>query len=175
MYQRYASRIAVIATLILVAFYSASAQKRKIPSVENMLNTGSQGTEFWIAIPPNEINPYPVDELEIYVASAFDTDIEVFDAAGDKKYRRTLKSYEVRTLSDSKGETNWTWELREPEQVVRKGVRITSKKPISVYVLNSNQPRPMVTWPSLSTAGARNTSVHRTMISVSMITGQVAL
>lgn len=137
MYQRYASRIAVIATLILVAFYSASAQKRKIPSVEHMLNTGSQGTEFWIAIPPNEINPYPVDELEIYVASAFDTDIEVFDAAGDKKYRRTLKSYEVRTLSDSKGETNWTWELREPEQVVRKGVRITAKKPISVYVLNS--------------------------------------
>lgn len=137
MYQRYASRIVVIAALILVAFNSASAQKRKIPSVEQMLNTGSQGTEFWIAIPPNEINPYPVDELEVYVASAFDTDIEVFDAAGDKTYRRTLKSYQVRTLSDSKGETNWTWELREPEQVVRKGIRIRAKQPISVYVLNS--------------------------------------
>ncbi|MBM4179007.1 MAG: hypothetical protein FJ211_06720 [Ignavibacteria bacterium] len=137
MYQRYASQIVVIATLILVAVNSASAQKRKIPSVEQMLNTGSQGTEFWIAIPPNEINPYPVDELEIYVASAFDTDIEVYDAAGEKRYRRTVKSYEVRTLSDDKGETNWTWELREPEQVVKKGVRITAKKPISVYVLNS--------------------------------------
>lgn len=137
MYQRYASRIVVIAALILVALNSASAQKRKIPSVEQMLNTGSQGTEFWIAVPPNEINPYPVDELEVYVASAFDTDIEVFDAAGDKTYRRTLKSYQVRTLSDSKGETNWTWELREPEQVVRKGIRIRSKQPISVYVLNS--------------------------------------
>ena len=68
MYQRYASRIAVIATLILVAFYSASAQKRKIPSVEHMLNTGSQGTEFLLASPPNEINPSPVDELDIYVA-----------------------------------------------------------------------------------------------------------
>ena len=137
MYQRYASRIVVIAALILVALNSASAQKRKIPSVEQMLNTGSQGTEFWIAVPPNEINPYPVDELEVYVASAFDTDIEVFDAAGDKTYRRTLKSYQVRTLSDSKGETNWTWELREPEQVVRKGIRIRAKQPISVYVLNS--------------------------------------
>ncbi|RPI66906.1 MAG: hypothetical protein EHM43_10495, partial [Ignavibacteriae bacterium] len=42
---------------------------------------GTQGKEFWITIPPNELLPFPTNELEIYVSSLFDTEIEVFDAA----------------------------------------------------------------------------------------------
>lgn len=95
------------------------------------------GIEYWIAIPPNEINPYPVDELEIYVASAYETEIEVFDAARSNTYKRKLMPYEIRTLSDKRGETNWTWEVREAEQVVKKGISIRATRPISVYVLNS--------------------------------------
>lgn len=123
--------------LLFVLVASVSAQ-RKQPKLDDMLSVNSaQGREFWIAVPPNELNPFPVDELEIYVASLFDTEIEVFDASAQRTYKRTIQANQIRTLSDGRGETNWTWEVRESEQVVRKGVRITSKHPISVYVLNS--------------------------------------
>jgi hypothetical protein len=98
---------------------------------------GSQGKEFWITIPPNELLPFPTNELEIYVSSLFNTEIEVFDAATGHVYKRKVTAGEVRTLSDKRGETNWTWEVREFEQVMRKGIRIRSTQPISVHVLNS--------------------------------------
>jgi len=135
--KRYALRLLLSLVLALAAVSGVTAQ-RKLPSAEEMLDVnGALGTEFWIAIPPNELNPYPTNDLEVYVASAFDTEIEVSDFAGNKVYKKTVKSYEVRTLSDKRGETNWTWEIREAEQSVKKGVRIRAKKPISVYILNS--------------------------------------
>lgn len=123
--------------LLFVLVASAAAQKKQ-PKLDDILSVNSaQGKEFWIAIPPNELNPFPVNELEIYVASVFDTEIEVFDAGSERTYKRTIQANQIRTLADGRGETNWTWEVRESEQVVRKGVRITSKHPVSVYVLNS--------------------------------------
>lgn len=125
-----------LCALVLVPI-GVSAQQTRPKLSEMIHSTGNIGTEFWIAIPPNEINPFPVDELEIYVASAYETEIEVFDAAAGRTYKRWLMPYEIRTLSDKRGETDWTWEVRESEQVVKKGIRITSDQPVSVYVLNS--------------------------------------
>jgi len=128
----------IIASVFAVSSsFSAYAQGRAPKISEMLASDATLGTEYWIAIPPNEILPFPVDELEIYVASAYETEIEVFDAAGGKTYKRKLMPYEIRTLSDKRGETNWTWEVREAEQVVKKGIRIIARKPISVYVLNS--------------------------------------
>ena len=125
-----------VLVVVLVACTTLTAQPRK-PNAESMLNSGALGTEFWIAIPPNEINPYPVEELNIYVASASSTQITVFDASSGKRFNRSIKANEILTLSDAKGETNWTMELRDPEQVVPKGIKISSPTPVSVYVLNS--------------------------------------
>ncbi len=129
------SRIATAIIIVLLAGNALSAQIRK-PNAESMLNNGALGTEFWIAIPPNEINPFPVEDLHIYVASATNTQITVFDASSGKKFNRNLKANEVLTLSDA-GETNWTMEVREPEEVLQKGIKISSPTPISVFVLNS--------------------------------------
>ncbi|MBS1562515.1 MAG: T9SS type A sorting domain-containing protein [Bacteroidetes bacterium] len=95
------------------------------------------GTEFWIAFPPNELPGYPVTALEIYGTSPYDTEITIYEAETQKQYKRTLKAGEIRTLSDSRGETNWSWEVRNAEVVEPKAIRITSLKPISLYVLNS--------------------------------------
>jgi hypothetical protein len=101
-----------------------------------MMN-GAMGTEFWIAIPPNEINPFNVDALEIYVVSAYDTEVTVFDAGSGNSYKRKLEANVVRTLNDRRGETNWSWEVRDYETVVRKGIRLTADKPFSVSMLNA--------------------------------------
>ena len=77
MTMRYLSPAALFLAFVVACTFGATAQK-KIPTAEQILDvTGSQGTEFWIAIPPNEINPYQTDQLEIYVASAFDGEVEV--------------------------------------------------------------------------------------------------
>ncbi len=136
MTKRFLSRIISITVLIAVAAGTLAAQ-RKVPSVEQMLNTGSLGTEFWITIPPNEINPYQTEALEVYIASAFDTDVEIYDTSGDKLIRRRARAFQTLTLSDATNETNWTWEVRDAEQPTRKAIRIKSQKPISVYVINS--------------------------------------
>ncbi|MDZ4746527.1 MAG: IgGFc-binding protein [bacterium] len=114
-----------------------TAQKRT-PKADELLGlNAAQGKEFWIAIPPNELTPFPVDELDIYIASAYDTDVKVFDAGAQREFTRKVKAGDITTLTDSLGETNWAWEVREFEVPIKKGIRITSKYPIVVYVLNS--------------------------------------
>ncbi|MFM8770847.1 MAG: hypothetical protein ACKOE4_02320 [Candidatus Kapaibacterium sp.] len=139
-------RLAVVVILIVglaIGVSPSALSQRKEPSVEQVLNTGSQATEFFLAIPPNEIGAYPVVGLEIYVASAFDANVELFDYAGDKSTRFQIKPYQILTLSDNakngKQVLNWAMEIRDAEKPSRQALRIRSDKPISVYVINSKQ------------------------------------
>lgn len=101
------------------------------------LSAQTTGKEFWICIPPNEILPFPTSALEVNISSEYDTEVEIYDAQAARTIKRSIKAGEMRTLSDTRGETNWTWEIREFEQVVKKGIRIRSEKPIAVHVMNA--------------------------------------
>ncbi|NQW31060.1 MAG: T9SS type A sorting domain-containing protein [Ignavibacteria bacterium] len=137
MSNRYSIKALALIILFLAVCTTGQAQ-RKAPSANDILSVnGAQGTEFWIAIPPNEINPFPISKLEIYIASAFDTEVTVYEPAGNTSFKRKITANQIRTLSDGKGETKWTWECRTSEQVVPQGIRLTADVPISVYVLNS--------------------------------------
>ncbi len=126
-----------LAALLMLAVLSVRAQATG-PTYEQLVGPSStQGTEFWIAIPPNETPGYPVTGLEIYLASAYDSEVTVFDAGMQKTYKKTIKRGQILTLTDRKGETDWAWELRNSETVESKGIRITAPKPIGVYVINS--------------------------------------
>ncbi len=128
-------RAALLATILVFATAAGYAQ-RLTPAQQQTISNGAQGREFWIAIPPNEINPFPTSSLEVYIASPYDTDVYVYDAAAGSQRKYRLTANEVRTLSDLRGETSWTWEIREFEKVVRRGIRLTADKPITVSVLN---------------------------------------
>ncbi len=129
--------------LSCMALCSAAQLVAQVPTPQQpqALSGGMEGTEFFIAIPPNEILPFPVEGLEIYVASAFDANVELTDYSGDKKTRFKIKPYEILTLSDNsktgKAVLNWSMEMREAEIPVRKALKLTSDKPISVYMINS--------------------------------------
>lgn len=129
------------AQILVLAFLASSAllcAQKKIPTAEEMLSVnGAQGREFYIAIAPNEILPFPIQGLELYVASAFNTQVEVTDFAANRKYKKNIVAGEITTLSDANGGTNWTWEVREYDRVTKKAIRLTSDKPISVYEINS--------------------------------------
>lgn len=136
--KRWFSLSLLLAALLCITTSSLLAQK-KIPSSEELLDfNGSQGTEFFIAIPPNELNPFPTDALDIYIASAYDTEVELLDYSGQKKTTFKIKANTIEVVSTSDGRLNWSMELQGiSEQVVNQALRLRSKRPISVYVLNS--------------------------------------
>jgi hypothetical protein len=130
--------IVLCAIVLGLTLLQVGMAQQPIPPYEKLIGPSAVvGEEYWIAIPPNEIPGYPTIALEIYVASEFDTEVHVFEAETGKFFKKSIKKGEIRTLSDSRGETNWAWEIRNTEVVENKGVRLTSKMPISVYVLNS--------------------------------------
>lgn len=129
--------------LIFLAFIVCSLTAvAQIPKpVEHALTAENvaEGTEFFVAIPPNELNPFPTNTLAIYICSAFDTKVEVEDYSTGQIASYQVAKNVVRKLTDANGGTSWNWELRESEQVLLNGIGIRSAKPISVYVLNSKQ------------------------------------
>ncbi len=129
-------RICTILTILCALLLTHGPTRLAAQGKPEVVQADASGTEFYIAIPPNEILPYPVEGLEIYVASAFDANVELYDYAADKATRFTLKPFEIRTLSDRK-ELNWSMEVRDAELPVRKALRIKAEKPIVVNVINS--------------------------------------
>ena len=99
---------------------------------------GSLGTEFLIAIPPNELNPYPTDNIDIVVSSPYTTEFTVTDYSSDKETTYKLAAGSQRVISTATGDANWGWELQNiSEEVVRRAIGISSKKPVTVTVVNS--------------------------------------
>lgn len=117
--------------------YNVAAQSSSSPN-PLLATDGSLGTVFFIAIPPNELHPYATDELEVYISSAYDTEVTVTDYSGSSSHKYKVQAGKVRVLSTSSGELNWGMELQGiSEQVEKRAIGITSPKPISVTVLNS--------------------------------------
>lgn len=102
-------------------------------------NTGSVGTDFRIAIPPNEIEEYPAKTLAIFISSAFDTEISLIGPGMAEPIRRQIKAGTTLTLDDKNSPVSWSWEIRGMEIVENKGIHITSEKPVTVSVLSSKQ------------------------------------
>lgn len=139
----------VLATILLILI---TCMTQAQPDID-LLESGSEGMDFWIAIPPNEMVEYPKTALQIYIASRYDTEVSIYDMRTKRTMRRTVQAGSVRTLTDDDGSTNWAWELRNAEAVENGGVRITGDHPIVVYVLNSKGysadgylARPVHTW-----------------------------
>lgn len=119
----------LLASAFMLAFFGTMTLHAQAPS--------SFGTEFMIAIPPNDAQSYPVQALQIMIASPFDATVQIFDyERGSQRTRKVLAGTTL-MLSDDRGETSWAWEVWEPDVALRKGVRITSDQPIAVWVLNS--------------------------------------
>ena len=128
----------LVIRLIIVLVFTISIKAQELtPAQRYHVTNGAQGREFFIAIPPNEVLPFPADDLEIYVSSAYDTEVEVFDYSHNSAYKRKVNAGQIRTLSSARSEVNWTWEIRDYEKVVKKAIRLRSEMPITVSVLNS--------------------------------------
>ncbi len=125
--------------LLAVAATPLLASNPKVPPAEWILNNSAQGREFWIAIPPNEVDGYPGQLLEIYVTSSYNTEVTLYSATDGLRRTKPVRAMEITTFSLLEGDLFWADEVRESEVVTQKGIRLSAPHPISVYVFNGKQ------------------------------------
>ncbi len=130
----------IISLLICVALQPLSAKK----NLDELMSKSSRGTEFWIAIPPNEIPNYILNQrMEIYVTSNVNTDVTLEYPADNYKVTKRVNALEITTFADPvsgrRNHENYHWEIYESETILRKGIHIYSEDSISVYVLNAKK------------------------------------
>jgi hypothetical protein len=127
----------LLSVVLSLAAGISSAQWRGIPNAMSM--NDAAGRDFWIAIPPSEVESHPIESLEVHLVSTLPAVVTVTDAFTRSARTFVLGANEVRTLSHVRGEVSWNSEVREAEQPVPKGIHIEATTPITVYVLNSKQ------------------------------------
>lgn len=125
---------------LTVAFLFGVAPKSfaggKVPTAEEMLNNTAQGNEFWLAVPGNDDPQQPINALEFYVASSYDTEVTIEAPGFGYSRKEKLKALSVATFSTKTETANWQWEFWSSEEKLKYGIRISAPHPISVYVLN---------------------------------------
>lgn len=113
----------------------------------------SYGTEFVVAIPPNDNQAAPTQALHIMISSPIDTEVAIYDYDRASMKTRAVKANVPLVLRDDNGGTAWGSEVWEAEFAVPKALRISSQTPIAVWVLNSKVvssdgylARPLTAW-----------------------------
>ncbi|MCX6141328.1 MAG: IgGFc-binding protein [Candidatus Kapabacteria bacterium] len=131
----------LFAVIVLCALgYSPELFAQFSTTIPNAMSLNDAiGRDFWIAIPPNEVESHPTEALEVHLVATSPALVTVTDAFTGATRSYTLGANEVRALSHVRGEITWSSEIRETEQPTPKAIHITSSTPITVYVLNSKQ------------------------------------
>ncbi|GAB5465666.1 MAG: hypothetical protein Kapaf2KO_11020 [Candidatus Kapaibacteriales bacterium] len=97
------------------------------------------GTEFIISIPPNERESWGLQSIAVYVAAAEETEVTFSTNAG--QFSQGIVPKNDVALFSSSGvmyDFSASYENWDQEQILaNKAVIIRSKKPVSVYVMNS--------------------------------------
>ncbi len=130
----------------VVSLLNAQISPYRVPSAAELLSNGTNGREFWIAIPQNEYRRWGSarDIIEIYIASAYETKVTIYAPnAGVGPYTAQLKPMEVAIASTKEATQHfpqlpWSLEVRdEGGKKTDKAIHITADQPIAVYVLSA--------------------------------------
>ncbi|MBM2815509.1 MAG: IgGFc-binding protein-like [Ignavibacteria bacterium] len=107
------------------------------PTAPYVLSNSNLGTDFWVAIPTNDKpNGVPLIAIEIKVCALKKTEVMLQSGDGVLKIK-TVEAMDVVTFTSKVGgEASVNWEVNESQVNLFKGVHITSKEPVAVYVSN---------------------------------------
>lgn len=130
--------IFIISCSVLAGKSKNTVQENEIPPTQFMLSNSCLGTEFWIALPQNDIDNTQYGEIgvEIVVTSFTDTRVTVEMPEFGFMISKSVTAFEQTVFSSSKGEAAFAWELKESDKVTQMGIHVTSDDPVSVYLVN---------------------------------------
>lgn len=108
------------------------------PPLELLLSNSNLGTEFYVAIPPNDVINSGLREIgiEIVICPIADGYVEMSIKDFQKTIRKKVEAFKPVSFSTMESELAFTWELRESDKITGEAIKIKSDVPISVYVAN---------------------------------------
>lgn len=128
-------------TLTTFLLFSHSLHSKSDVQIENNfkgINTSSGlGTEFYVAFPLNDNIAATIQNLAIYVTSTVDNEVTISNDSSGLKVTKLIKANETVEFSTAKGDFGWGYEIKNFEDEIEKSIKLTSLKPVSVYVLSS--------------------------------------
>ncbi len=115
---------------------------REYPGIGADINNSMEGREFVFAIPPNEADAATIQTraLEVYVTSRFET--EVFLSVPGLEFgviSKRVAPDKPAIFSDLDDTFSWAFEVRQSESVTDKGIVVSARQPVQVYVLSAKQ------------------------------------
>lgn len=129
--------VALVLTTVLSADGVSRDEKKKQLIKDHLMFNSAQGREFFIAVPPNEVENYSANVLELYITAGKKTTVTMESPTTGVYLTKNVEPLKITTFSSNDGETSFQWEVRESEMIIDKGVRLFSDQPLSVYVLNA--------------------------------------
>ncbi len=129
-----------ILSFALMPFQNLISGDLKEEIRNKLLYNSSQGREFWIAFPPNDVVELARGHIiEIYVTSRVNTTVTLEAPGTGDIFKKNVKAFEITTFTSEENTTRLSWEIRKGETVVHKGIKLTSPDPISVYAMNGKR------------------------------------
>lgn len=107
-----------------------------LPATAVLSGNEMEGTEFWIAVPPNDGAEQAKQALEIYVTSAYDAKVTLVDPETHAVVTRQITAFQPTTFTTKDFSVSWAWEVTDNEIRVNKGIYLTATKPVIVNVMN---------------------------------------
>jgi len=137
-YLSFCAKLVAFTLLMIVTTLNVFSQGKKLP-LEKMYNGDAQGREFWVMITPNDGPASGVENVAVFVTSAFNTQVTMEVPGLGKKITKNIKAFEVVEFSSESGDIDGSYELWQPTEVPveNKAIKFTAPQPISIYVLNN--------------------------------------
>ncbi|MBI3260118.1 MAG: IgGFc-binding protein [Ignavibacteriae bacterium] len=124
--------------VFLLCVFSAISTGSSQSNFKNS-NLSTQGKEFWLAVPLNDVKAQPTIQLEFYVTSKYNT-LVTLEVPGTGFIRsKKVNANEVVIFSTKDGSASYDFEIVTSQIPDPRGVHIYADKPVSVYMMNAKQ------------------------------------
>ncbi len=99
----------------------------------------AEGRDFWLAVPLNDAKATPVNQLDFYITSKYNTLVTLEVRGAGFIRSKKLRANETMLFTTKDGSASYDFEIVTSEIADPRGIHIYSEHPISVYVLNSKE------------------------------------
>jgi hypothetical protein len=126
--------------LILILFYgilSLNAQDNYSDLIPKYPENNKPGRKHIISFPMNEVETHPTQSLDVYIAAEQKANVKFYNKYNGFERTFTVEPGEIFLLSTVTGDLAWSFEVRQPGEVLQRAFIIESDLPVTVNVMNS--------------------------------------
>ncbi len=130
---------------LLLLFYTNTLAENNdfnLPLADDLvLNNTSLGTDFWLAIPQNEVLNGNLEArgVEIVVTAPYNTAVTMEIPNLGLSRTKQVEAFKLTSFSSEDNDVTYAMEVTESETVTLKGIHLFADKPFAAWVINSKK------------------------------------